>query len=154
MIEGLKIMERVPEQNIELMYPKEIPLSSYSDVFKEKVQLLLPEEDKEWWKNFKSDQGVTIGPSDRELEEYRDIWDVNEGEVEDEYAHGNRMQTRTIQRITVTDHPIAIGDIDEEDIVVIKSGRKDFTLVRIKHVHIPEKMIMVIKLEEEDGQTR
>ena len=121
------------------MHPKIIPLSSYNDVYKNNVQTLLTEEDKTWWNNFR-EKANTIGPFNVELQEYEDLWEVMEGEVEEDYLEQRRrMRIPTV--ITVNNYPVTITDVTKHDCLAVYSGRNDYVVVKVIQVHKEVKML-------------
>ena len=106
------------------MLPKEIDENSFKDVFKTNVQDLLNDKDKRWWLNFKDDQEI-IHPTESKVNDYDDIWDVEEGERE--IPRSNDMITvrsKKLKPITITDHPVIIGDLEVDDIVIFDKERR------------------------------
>ena len=43
-----------------------------------------------------------------------------------------------------------ICDVDIGNLLAIRSGRKNFTLVKVSNIHVAEKMLFVMELEEDD----
>ena len=102
----------------------------------------MSDEDKQWWTNFKEDQQI-LHPTETELNDYNDIWDVIEGEREIPRNDMITVPSRKSKPITVDDHPLTINDLDVDDIVI-------FDLVGKRYIgdilEIDEDEIIMIKL--------
>ena len=121
--EGLQILRDViVNSNPEVMLPKEIDEASFKDVYKKKVQNLLYDKDKVWWNDFKSDQAM-IHPLEKELEEYDEIWDIEEGERE--VPRNNELITirnKKLKPIIITDHPLSLDDLEIGDLIIVEDN--------------------------------
>ena len=143
-IEGLQLMINIPNNNPTVLLPQQIEDNKFKDVFSKKVQKLLSNKDKEWWTKFKDDQQI-IQPSESEIEEYSDMWNV-----ESELNNNNNTnlmlmrRPRIIPPIRVNDHPLSINDFNDDDIIVYLINEKtNFKVGKIKSIDKINKEIKV-----------